>query len=45
MIVVTLTLITSLSVCVFIMTKFPKSKVGNWIRNHIITDEDLEPPI
>lgn len=30
--------------CVSIVVKFPHSKLGNWIRRNVITDEDLEPP-
>ena len=31
--------------CVSILVNFPHSKLGNWIRRNVITDEDLEPPI
>ena len=34
-----------LILCVSIVIKFPHSKLGNWIRRNVITDEDLEPPI
>ena len=33
-----------LILCVSIVIKFPHSKLGNWIRRNVITDEDLEPP-
>ena len=40
-----LVLSASLIIGVSLMTLkyFPTSKVGGWIRRHIITDEDLEP--
>jgi len=28
---------------IMILKYFPKSKISEWIRRHIITDEDLEP--
>lgn len=33
-----------LILCVSIVVKFPHSKLGNWIRKNLITDEDLNPP-
>ena len=33
-----------LILCVSILVKFPHSKLGNWIRRNVITDEDLNPP-
>ena len=43
--ITSVTIIASLAICVFVMTKFPHTKLGTWIRNNIITNEDLEPPI
>ena len=32
----------TLVISYFILITFPHSKVGNFVRSHIITDEDLE---
>ena len=32
-----------INLCVYLLLRFPTSKVSGWIRRHIITDEDLEP--
>ena len=43
--IVSIMYLLSLIICVSIVVKFPHSKLGNWIRRNVITDEDLEPPI
>ena len=45
MIVMSIMCILLIILCVAIVINFPHSKLGNWIRRNIITDEDLEPPI
>ena len=45
LIIICIMSILLLIACVSIVVKFPHSKLGNWIRRNVITDEDLEPPI
>ena len=45
LVIVSIMYLLSLIICVSIVVKFPHSKLGNWIRRNVITDEDLEPPI
>ena len=42
--IISIMYILLLIACVSIVVKFPHSKLGNWIRRNVITDEDLEPP-
>jgi hypothetical protein len=39
---VNLFLFTPILLCIHIVRTNPHSKLGKWIRKHIITDEDLE---
>ena len=45
LVIVSIMYLLLLILCVTILVKFPHSKLGNWIRKNLITDEDLEPPI
>jgi hypothetical protein len=45
LVIVSIMYLLLLILCVSILVKFPHSKLGNWIRKNLITDEDLEPPI
>jgi hypothetical protein len=45
LVIVSIMYLLLLIICVSIVVRFPHSKLGNWIRRNIITDEDLEPPI
>ncbi|NCX05164.1 MAG: hypothetical protein EBW68_05225 [Actinobacteria bacterium] len=45
LVIVSIMYLLLLILCVSILVKFPHSKLGNWIRRNLITDEDLEPPI
>jgi hypothetical protein len=45
LVIVSIMYLLLLILCVSILVKFPRSKLGNWIRRNLITDEDLEPPI
>ena len=42
LVIVSIMYLLSLIICVSIVVKFPHSKLGNWIRRNVITDEDLE---
>ena len=45
LVIVSIMYLLLLILCVSILVKFPHSKLGNWIRRNLITDEDLKPPI
>jgi hypothetical protein len=36
-------LVWGMTLCTFFLGYFPKSKLSDFIRRHIITDEDIEP--
>ena len=44
LVIVSIMYLLLLILCVSIVVKFPHSKLGNWIRRNLITDEDLDPP-
>lgn len=44
LVIVSIMYLLLLILCVSIVVKFPHSKLGNWIRRTLITDEDLDPP-
>ena len=45
LVIVSIMYLLLLIICVSIVVRFPHSKLGNWIRRNLITDEDLDPPI
>ena len=45
LVIVSIMYLLLLIACVSIVVRLPHSKLGNWIRRNVITDEDLEPPI
>ena len=44
LVIVSIMYLLLLIICVSIVVRFPHSKLGNWIRRNLITDEDLNPP-
>ena len=44
--VISIVVLILLFACVvyYTLTHRPESKLSNWIRKHIITDHDLDPP-
>ena len=45
LVIVSIMYLLLLIICVSIVVRSPHSKLGNWIRRNLITDEDLDPPI